>query len=101
MSGEWARLVSGGVEGASGAGRLPDGSQQESGFADGNSMDYSVAGSLEPLVARTGLRRVGECETCGRPPHQGEVPRMELDGQAQVLAKPDDPEEAVPKLSEL
>ncbi|MCZ1008106.1 NaeI family type II restriction endonuclease [Streptomyces lydicus] len=49
-----------------------------------------VPGSGESVSARLAPAR----------PHYGEGPRIELDRQEWVLARPDDPEEAVPKLSE-
>ncbi|MGW6791280.1 NaeI family type II restriction endonuclease [Streptomyces chartreusis] len=50
-----------------------------------------VPGSGESVSARLAAAR----------PHHGEAPRIELDGQEWVLARPDDPEEAVPKLPEI
>ncbi|MFJ9211066.1 NaeI family type II restriction endonuclease [Streptomyces sp. NPDC102264] len=50
-----------------------------------------VPGSGESVSARLAAAR----------PHHGEAPRIELDGQEWVLARPDDPMEAVPKLPEI
>ncbi|MFI6769479.1 NaeI family type II restriction endonuclease [Streptomyces sp. NPDC050355] len=50
-----------------------------------------VPGAGESVSARLAAAR----------PHHTGAPRVELDGQEWVLARPDDPEEAVPKLPEI